>query len=203
MPLALKHQMGATQASAGLLPGSSEGLPLLSWMRHLCGGSGWQQGWGAAWQQLLCQGGLAAPTGTLSPLRLSWPHQPLWPRQSLLGSGLPARPGRGGTWPLAPACAWHCLPSCPTPAAPQHPLLSLSAAISHVSGSLGDLLHFFSFNLEMQFPPQNILFPVNNISLVRLQQKSLSSRVAGALSPGEPHPSRPRVGSRHPALADG
>lgn len=40
-------------------------------------------GWGAAWQQFLCQDGLAAPTGTL---RLSWTHQPLCPPAVSLGN---------------------------------------------------------------------------------------------------------------------
>lgn len=80
---------------------------------------------------------------------------------------------------------------------------ALCAAVLYVSGLPGRLAPFFSFNLEMQFPPPNTPFPVNNISLVRLQQKSQSSWVPVALSPGEPHPSQPRVCSRRPALAAG
>lgn len=123
------------------------------------------------------------------------------------GPGLAHRCDRAGprrlarTWPWPFACG--CARRCRRPAALRHPRLSLSAAVLHVSGLPGRLTPFFSFNLEMQFPPQNTLFPVNNISLVRLQQKSLSCWVLGALSPGEPHPSRLRVCSRRPALAAG
>lgn len=64
--------------------------------------------------------------------------------------------------------------------------LAPPAAILLVSGLPARLAPFFSFNLEMQFPPQNTLFPVNNISLVRLQQKSLSCRVRALYHPLSP-----------------
>lgn len=60
---------------------------------------------------------------------------------------------------------------CPRGCSPAPTRLSLPAAVSHVSGLPGRLAPFFNFNLEMQFPPQNTIFPVNNISLLRLQQK--------------------------------
>lgn len=104
------------------------------------------------------------PQGPSAPSGCPGPTSPVGlpycePGQSLPGSGLPelmVKQGKGpGPWHM---CAWQWLPPRPTPAAPSHPRLSLSAAISHVSGSLGDLLHFFPLTLKCNFLPQISFF---------------------------------------------